>query len=270
VIWLSVLCLDAPIVAVSWQWLFARTLRIAVPMAEREALFLTAWLIYLADRLADSIVSETPQSARQQFCSGHKYFWIGLIAVAGLLDIEIILCCVKHETIVRGLYLGGIALAYLAINHFLSKLWGAIPIKEVTVGFLFAAGTLLAVMPQLIAARSTIIVAAALFASLCVLNCISIAVWERDLDRARQKYSIATRWPGVKPWAQVLPLPLAAVCGALIVIDRAIWPLVACLGLSAVLLFALHFLSIRTDERTALGDLVLLTPLMFALIEKLL
>ena len=270
IIWLSLLCLDAPIVAVSWQWLFGQALGAAEPMVEREALFLTAWLIYLADRLADSIASGISQSARQEFCARHRYFWTGLIAVVCLLDVEIILCCVKHETIVRGLYLGGIAGGYLATNYFLSKVWETIPIKEVIVGFLFAAGALLAIEPQLLATRSTIRVAAALFAGLCALNCIAIAVWERDLDRAQQKHSIATRWPAVKFWARFLPLLLAAASAALLVVDFAIWPLAACLCVSSALLCALHFLPVQRDQRTALADLVLLTPLVFAVAEKLL
>jgi hypothetical protein len=82
-VWLNILCLDAPIVAISWQWLFARVLAVAVPLAEREGLFLTAWLIYLMDRLADSISlsPDVPKAVRHEFCSRHKNIWAGLIAI---------------------------------------------------------------------------------------------------------------------------------------------------------------------------------------------
>ncbi len=33
--WLSVSCLDAPIVAVTWQWLFARSLHAHISLADR-------------------------------------------------------------------------------------------------------------------------------------------------------------------------------------------------------------------------------------------
>jgi hypothetical protein len=49
VVWLNLLCLDAPIVAVTWQWLFARTFGAHLNLSLRVLLFLTAWLIYLAD-----------------------------------------------------------------------------------------------------------------------------------------------------------------------------------------------------------------------------
>jgi len=99
---------------------------------------------------------------------------------------------------------------------------------------------------------------------------MAIAVWERDLDRAQRKYSIATRWPSVKSWAQFLPPLLALACVMLVFFDPRVWPLALSLGSSAILLFALHFFSIRRDERTALADLVLLTPLVFVLGDKLL
>ena len=54
VVWLNLVCLDAPLVSVAWLWLFARTFHATVDPVNCAALFLTAWLIYLADRLADS------------------------------------------------------------------------------------------------------------------------------------------------------------------------------------------------------------------------
>ena len=272
VIWLNVLCLDAPIVAISWQWLFARVFGVTILLAEREGLFLTAWLIYLIDRLADSISlsPDVPKAVRQEFCSRHKNIWVGLIAIIAVLDAKIVFWYVGHETFVFGIFLGAIAAVYLAMNHVFSKVWQAIPIKEVIVGFLFAAGTLFVLAPHGATTRSIIAITAVLFACLCALNCMAIAVWERDLDQAQGKHSIATRWPSVKSWAQFLPLLLVFSCAMLVFFDPRVWPLSLCLGSSSVLLFALHFFSIRRDERTALADLVLFTPLAVVLGEKLL
>jgi hypothetical protein len=271
-IWLNILCLDAPIVAITWQWLFARLFGVAVPLGEREALFLTAWLIYLIDRFADStsLPADVAKAAREEFCCRHKNIWVGLIAVGALLDGGIIVTSVGRKTFFLGIFLGLIAVAYLAINHAFSKLWQAIPLKEIIVGFLFAAGTLLALAPQLALVRPTIVPAAFLFASLCSLNCVSIALWEDDLDRAQHKHSIATGWPRAGKSAQFMLILLATGCALLALVDSHIWALATCLGSSAVFLFALHFLSISRDERVALADLVLLTPLVFFFVEKIL
>ena len=45
VVWLSLVCLDAPIVAVAWQWLFARVFGAHLTLSLCFLLFLTAWLI---------------------------------------------------------------------------------------------------------------------------------------------------------------------------------------------------------------------------------
>src|SRR5205085_553174 len=70
VVWLSLLCFDAPIVAVAWQALFARTFGAHLHLSIRALLFLTAWLIYLADRFADTIKlpAGSPISLRHRFC----------------------------------------------------------------------------------------------------------------------------------------------------------------------------------------------------------
>ena len=87
VVWLNLLCLDAPIVAVSWQWLFAHTFGAHLSLALRALLFLTAWLIYLADRFADTIKlpAGSPISLRHQFLSeayaDRSVWWIAVVVI---------------------------------------------------------------------------------------------------------------------------------------------------------------------------------------------
>jgi hypothetical protein len=271
-IWLNITCLDAPLVAIAWQWLFAQSFHLIVPSPNREALFLTAWLIYLIDRVADSVslTSDVPKTARQKFCADHTAAWLGLIGITGLFDAVIVFWRLDHETFMRGIFLGAIAVCYLTINHRFSQLWETFPFKEIVIGFLFATGTLFAVGAPFAFTGSTIGLAVILFASLCALNCISIAVWERDLDCAQGKHSIATRWLRAGECARLLLVLLASACVMLAFLDPAIGPLAFCLGASAVFLFALYFLTINRDERVALADLVLLTPLVFLLARKIL
>src|SRR3954447_10807188 len=72
-VWLNLVCLDAPLVAITWQLLFAKSFGIAVANGDTLALFLTAWLIYLADRLGDSMSlgAGGVMSLRQRFCRRH-------------------------------------------------------------------------------------------------------------------------------------------------------------------------------------------------------
>ena len=275
-VWLNVVCLDAPLVACVWQWFFARNLQVTILIGSQVALFLTAWLIYLIDRFADSISLPTnsEKSLREAFCLRHKNVWIVLIPTIALSDAVFVFWRLDHEVFAAGIFLGAVAMIYLAINFVFSKLWAAIPIKEIVIGLLFAAGTLLAPMAQLSPARSTITrldasFAAVLFACLCSLNCMSIAVWERNLDRVQRKHSIATRWVHAKPLVRVLGVTVTVSSVVFGIIEMPLRPLADCLVLSTIALLVLHFVRVAADERAALADLVLLTPLAWLLVRSI-
>jgi len=275
-LWLNLVCLDAPLVAIAWQWLFARYLHVSVSVWAREALFLTAWLIYLVDRLADafSLQANSPRSARQQFCLRHKKLWLGLISAVGLVDAAIVLLRLNRDVLISGSCLSGIAAVYLAVNHAFSEVWEIIPLKEITIGFLFSAGTLLVLITNFAAIPSTVgrlsaLLAMLLFAILCSLNCMSIAVWERDLDRDQRKHSIATRCPGIGVPIRAFCILVAVAALLLGAATPSLFPIAMSLSVAASLLTILHFISVGRDERTALADLVLLTPVAFFLGEFL-
>src|SRR5438046_10605085 len=91
-VWLNLVCLDAPVVAVAWLWFFARTFQVPLRIGNVVALFLTAWLIYLGDRFADaiSLKSDVPRSLRQKFCLRHRESWITTVALVAGLDVYVI------------------------------------------------------------------------------------------------------------------------------------------------------------------------------------
>jgi len=148
-LWLNLVCLDAPIVALSWQWLFARTFGVPVSAANSAALFLTAWLIYLLDRFGDSISlpQNAPRSVRQEFCARHRKWWMLALGCVALVDASVIVTRVTSSTVVAGFVIGGIAVIYLVLNHRWSQLWRVLPVKEMTIGILFAAGAIASLLP---------------------------------------------------------------------------------------------------------------------------
>jgi len=271
-LWLNLVCLDAPLIAICWQWIFAHSFHLSVRPGHSAALFLTAWIIYLADRLGDSlsVVAGEPKSLRQQFCLRHKKIWFVSITCVGVLDLVVVLRAVNYETAVLGGILGAFTIAYLAINHAHSQIWETIPLKEFIIGSLFAAGTLVGVTPHIFAERSAMIFAAILFAALCSLNCVSIAIWERELDRIQGKHSIATRWTHANSFARMFLFLLPAASVLLCLVDRGGWPVTSCVGASSILLGALRFVRVSRDERSALADIVLFTPLALFVAEKVL
>ncbi len=269
-IWLNLLGLDASLVAVAWQWLFARTLHTGAGGTNAAALFLTTWLIYLADRLADSaaLKSNSQKSARQAFCSQHRSTLRLLLIVIAALDFAI--CSqLEYATLLHGIFLGTLVAGYLVINHARSEIWETIPGKEIIIGILFAAGTV-CVFPSHVLAEPTTALAILLFAGLCSANCTSIAVWEAELDRSQNKHSIGTRGRGAASWAHLLPILLALGAIALSLFEQSLLFFAVCLAGSALSLTAIHFALLTRDERCALADLVLLAPLAFFFAEKIL
>ena len=290
-VWLNLVCLDAPLVAVAWWWLFARTFQIPLQLGNAVALFLTAWLIYLADRFADAISLRTksPRSLRQEFCLKHREAWITTVALVAGFDAYVIWRTTALETFLVGAVVGILALIYLVANHPLGLIWRSLPAKELAIGVLFATGTVVALLPRL-PMTETFAIAAFFFAVLCSLNCISIASWERELDRAQQKISIATGHPGITRQAAKICGVFGFVALALAFVTASDVGIFVCIGVSGLLLAWLNaspgfkegrftnrprrFVNRRSldfaqDQRTALADLVLLTPILFLIVTAL-
>src|SRR5437764_8583997 len=99
-LWLNLVCLDAPVVAVAWLWLFARAFAVPLRTGNGVALFLTAWLIYLGDRFADAISLKAglPRSLRQDFCLRHPEIWITTVALVAAFDAYVIWRTTEWET----------------------------------------------------------------------------------------------------------------------------------------------------------------------------
>ncbi|MGI8437089.1 MAG: hypothetical protein ACR2NX_09330 [Chthoniobacterales bacterium] len=265
-VWLNLVCLDAPLVAVSWQWLFSHAFGIPIARGGMAALFLTAWFIYLADRFGDSLSINFAgaTSLRQRFCLQHHALWLTAIGVIGLADAFVILTRLGSATFRSGAVVGLLAFGYLALNQATPGLWRRAPLKEIAIGFLFAGGTLVA-FPRGLSGVTWL--TWLLFACVCSLNCICIAVWERELDLAQARVTMATAFPRIA--RALLPaLALVACSSAVFAIamkdERSVF---VCLTVSAGLLAALHLSNDRmqTDTRTALADLVLLTPMLLLL-----
>ena len=267
-LWLNLLCLDAPIVAVAWQWIFAQTFGAQLHLALRALLFLTAWLIYLADRFADTIKlpAGSPISLRHAFCREHMAGWWVAVVVIFVVDLFLALRTLDLQMFLLGGTLAAICCLYLFVNHSLGGKWRPVPMKEKTIGALFAAGTTLAVVGQLPGLTISFGVAVMLFAILCTFNCLSIAAWERELDAAQGKASFLTGWPGVARALRPIGYALAFASLVFAAFWRSTWPLGFCLAASALLLVRLNVVrELPRDNRTALADLVLLTPLVVLL-----
>jgi hypothetical protein len=264
-VWLNLVCLDAPLVSVAWLLLFARTFHLPVDSVNCAALFLTAWLIYLGDRLADSSSLQVggPRSLRHEFCLNHRQIWLGALAAIAAADAFLVWHRIGAATFIAGALVGTLALIHLVLNYSLGGAWPPLPLKEFAIGFLFAAGTFVALIP-VGPITGAVVVSGIAFAWLCTFNCISIAFWERELDEKQRKVSFATRYSGLGRYLGIFSISLALGSGLAAIIYREAAPILGCVSMSSLLLGWLDFsrAEIDRDQRTALADLVLLTPLL--------
>ena len=166
------LSLDAPCVAALWTVFVAHIFHVALPWTAPVALAVAVWMLYAADRLADSASGKALEE-RHRFHHRHS----AAFAVCWLACAPLLLWLVMHlpHALRDGWLLLAIPLAaYVGAVHALQL--GHVP-KEPLIGVFFGMAV---AMPVISSEALTRGLAASTvgFALLCWLNCAAIAAWE--------------------------------------------------------------------------------------------
>lgn len=176
-LWPNLLSLDAPVVALLWQILFARCFHVRVDPLPSVLLVLAVWLIYAADRTIDAWTGSSHRP-RHEFYRRHWRALLPLWIAALAAGLALALTRLAPELLYSGLALGAAVVLYFALLH----LRVFHKMKEAAVAVLFALGATLSAWPNVRTAVD--IEAIVLFSSLCWINCIAIESWEGQ-----------SRWP---------------------------------------------------------------------------
>lgn len=194
----SHLCLDAPLVAVSWSVLLARSAGGLVHWPNQTGLFCAVWWIYLADRLYDVRKSSGQErhSLRHRFAERHRKLLAGAIILATLGGIASAPFLKGIDwRIVAALVLG------VTIYFFLFRLMKhleilrAAPLKEISIGFCFAISVFLTAGVEITQASIGILVSLSI---LFLANCLLISMAEREEDAKTDPaafFSQPGKWP---------------------------------------------------------------------------
>ncbi len=146
----SRLCIDAPLVAVSWSSAIEYSRNGFVAGAVPHlALFLAVWVIYLFDRLYDSRPGLTEQrpSLRHQFAQRNRRLLFSLLIAALTACVFIVLSGRIDFLLLKwGALLAAPVLLYFAVFRFFTAALRTtrIPMKEITIGLCFSTGVCLA------------------------------------------------------------------------------------------------------------------------------
>ena len=248
VVWLNLLCLDAPIVAVAWQWLFAHTFGAHLSLALRALLFLTAWLIYLADRFADTIklpveVRFAPPPVLSEHVIG---WWVEIVVFFPRLSLP---CAASIANDPPRRHARGICGLYLFVIIVRRKV-AAVPMKEKD--WILSLPAHSRVVGQL-PGRTIFRGGGSLRHPLHLTA--SIAAWERDSTRRRAKVPHDRMADARAPQVDWLPIILPRSF-------RPFWRSPFALALPRVSAFLLVSSSLGSSprySRTALADLVCFT-----------
>ena len=183
--WPNLLSLDAVLVAIIWQWFFAKSFALQVVWQQELILALTVWLIYVLDRLFDGLKLDLGKehSLRHEFYYKHYIEFAILAFFIFCADVYLVFTSLEMATIILGLVVFAFVLLYGTGLH----LWGyARAYKEIYIGVLFSIGVNLVFLKDL---NLNLIIAIILFAILASLNCLLISSWEQNSDRAQNYQS---------------------------------------------------------------------------------
>jgi len=238
-LWLNLLSLDAPMVAVVWQDFLARCYPSVLMPAGRLVLFLSVWGIYIADRMVDV---RDPMHENESMC--HRFYrqhgtfaavLLGLVALADFLAVRLWL---RPAVMRNGLIVAALVVLYMAI--FPSRRTRHMRWKQPSAAALFTMGVFLVAWTGTPDAWRTLGAPAAAFGALCLGNMRLIEHAERERSRA------------------LIPI-LAFACLAA---GPCWWSFAV--AASAAGLAAVDYLGSRWSRETVclLADLVLFTPLL--------
>lgn len=285
-LWWNVLSLDAPMVAVAWALVFAKSASMALPGAEVVALGLVVWLIYTVDRLLDGQAAASaegsmtamlpdrdgafgpPLRQRHVFHRTHarSVAWVAAVIAAftGILVLTQIGAVVLRLAVPVGLIL----VLYMAWVHLgRGRVMTRLP-KEVAVGGVFAAGVALPAWSRLATRRWEFFLLAILFAAVCTLNCVAIDEWEnlREREFGRGGRSLAAKDFSSGRFAVALAI-CAALMTPVIRLRGEFSAIGAAIAVSAVLILILDLMRerISADALRVLVDVALLAPALVVL-----
>ena len=264
----NALCLDAPVVCVLWAAGIGRAFPPGPGIRELVLLAAGVWLGYSADRLADGlrVPLERAGTARHRFAITHRR---SLVVAWGL--VAVLAAGVAPSWLGAELAPWAVLVAALAALHtWTVHRWPArarllLP-RELVVGVLLAWATAAFAVGGL--PRGEVLVATCGLASVFALDCWTISLAERDVDRRRGEASLPRSRYGGEGGFRAASVALLAsfgtaafACADSVLGDTPGSRLWSCLALAVILLGAVVVAARDRELRPVAADLALCASL---------
>lgn len=249
--------LDAPLVVGLWQSVFAKAYDTDLHWVFRVLVIGSVWLVYSADRWLDGWAKAPPyeESARHRFVRRYQRrllgIWVGTLSVLVGMTVRY----VSLEMFTRGLILLTATGLYFFLCHFPWSRRSWEPYKLPTVACVCAWGAVIFVYPSGLGIQFELVFPMALFALICLVNCLLLAHWEGQSPYPFKWLSISSRqaFIGVVVVTGVAAIWDGARAGGII-------PQAVLLSLASLFLVYLTADQMPMDGRRSLVDFALLTP----------
>ncbi len=264
-LWINILSLDAPLVAVVWLWFLSHLYDRQIEWFHPFLLGSATWLAYAGDRILDGLRSNQTKhlTPRHSFAIQHRksllVLWVLILTtslITGILFLD-------RQHLLRGIFLTfGVSIYFALVFLFPNLIRWIVP-REFVVSLLFVIGTSFFIFDPADLKSFAIINALIWFGAICFINCILISFWEKDSDFRKEEVSAATTSPNLVGKANVLigvamgvallswfGTPWANARGVIITVE-----------MSLALLWVINRLESHSDLKPLLADLALLTPL---------
>jgi len=266
--WLTILSLDAPLVAVLWQALFARVAGVRLGWHDPILIGLAVWIVYAADRWIEGwrLTPEIVRTQRHYFYIRWRWpvFVLGLVAI--ITTTVVAITCLDEREFKSGFVLLLPTLLYLFSHQLVHRHHPLRLPKEICIATIFAIGCALAPAAQAPDKIITLLIPTVLFGLLCFADCALIASWEKEVDAVHGQTSLALQWRHGLTLIHALPWLL---CGigfiALATPAHVARSIAACTAVSGLLLGLLDMIHPRIGRQAARAvvDVMLMTPVFF-------
>lgn len=246
---------DAPLVAMLWLFIFAKTWRVNYhPWQAYVALGLMVWALRITVKLLSSALMTDSKDPLQEV----RKCLTRLTAGAGVVSLLLIIIYLPTEIYLRLLILGVLVIAYFAITNFSTEPEGQISYpKHVLAGLSFSFGISIMAhvylpslaLGELFSSREFIC-----FGVLCIITSAAVEHWMRAKENEQSRYS--------DEWQISLPLTLLGAFALVFAVQaesQTTRPFFYCILTAAALLQVLN----RTFYRFQTQDIKILTSACF-------
>lgn len=263
--WPTILALDAPAVALTWQAMFARVAGVTLRSDQILLLGISVWLAYTADRWIEGwrLSMNTVRTQRHYFVLRWRWpaFTVWIMTLAGGVGLALIRFTPREWVASLGMLVP--TLLYLLSHQLFHRDHPLRVPKEICVAAIIALGS--ALYPATLATNRLHLLAAptAFFMLLCLANCLLISEWEREVDLRHGQTSLALQFSRASTAAGGLPYGIFFVSVSMAVLSGGATRTAGrCGAVSAALLATINSVQpgLGRERAHLLADVALLTP----------